>query len=117
MYLGYVTCCSRLLCIKGGLWPSCNLHHFGFCPVDGAGGGVYIGQGHGAVPLHAGKGRVWEVLQAAPGPQAAHQQECLWWLREEHDLEAQGEQECYMTKLCSSEKNNDMLAEWKTFGL
>jgi len=60
--------------------------------ADGAGGGVHPGQGHGAVPLHAGEGRVREVLQAAPGPPAAHQQERVRRLGEEHDLQAEGEQ-------------------------
>lgn len=80
-----------------------NLYHCVFRLVDRAGGGVYIGQGHGIVPLHAGKRCVWEVLQAASGPQAAHQQERLWWLWEEHDLQAQGEQECDMIIIISQD--------------
>lgn len=63
-----------------------------FNPADRARSGVYTGQGHGALPLHAGERRVWEVLQAAPGSQAAHQQERLGRLRKEHDLKAEGEQ-------------------------
>lgn len=54
--------------------------------VDRTGGGVDSWQGHGVVPVHAGERCFWKVLQTASGPPASQQQECLRWLRKEHDL-------------------------------
>lgn len=61
---------------------------------DWAGDWAGPGQDHGPVPIPPGKRRLRALLQAAPGQEAAAQQERLGWLGEEHDIQTEGTLSC-----------------------